>query len=86
VMAAGVTKAAAVAWVAAHLGWDAGGILAIGDNPNDIPLLEAAALGIAMENAARVVKAAADVVTASNNEEGVALAIERYILGRGESG
>jgi hydroxymethylpyrimidine pyrophosphatase-like HAD family hydrolase len=33
-----------------------------------------------------VVKAAADVVTASNNEEGVALAIERYILGRGESG
>jgi Cof subfamily protein (haloacid dehalogenase superfamily) len=86
VMAAGATKAAAVAWAAAHLGRSAGGVLAIGDSPNDIPMLEAAALGVAMENAAPMVKDAADVVTASNNDDGVALAIERYLLGQGLSG
>lgn len=80
VMAAGATKAAAIAWTAAHLGLDPAGILAIGDSPNDIPMLQAAALGVAMENAAPTVKAAADVVTASNNEDGVAQAIERYVL------
>jgi Cof subfamily protein (haloacid dehalogenase superfamily) len=86
VMAAGATKAAAVAWAAAHLGRGVGGILAIGDSPNDIPMLEAAALGVAMENAGPMVKEAAHVVTASNNEDGVALAIERYLLGQGRSG
>jgi Cof subfamily protein (haloacid dehalogenase superfamily) len=86
VMAAGATKAAAVAWAAAHLGRSAGGVLAIGDSPNDIPMLEAAALGVAMENAGPMVRDAAHVVTASNNEDGVALAIERYLLGQGLSG
>jgi Cof subfamily protein (haloacid dehalogenase superfamily) len=80
VMAAGATKAAAIEWTAGYLGVDPGGVLAMGDSPNDIPMLRAAALGIAMENAAPMVKAAADAVTASNNEDGVAEAIERYVL------
>lgn len=79
VMAAGATKAAAIAWTARHLGVE-GPVLAIGDSPNDIPMLKAATLGVAMENAAPVVKAAADALTASNNEDGVALAIERHVL------
>jgi Cof subfamily protein (haloacid dehalogenase superfamily) len=86
VMAAGATKAAAIAWAADHLGQRAGRFLAIGDSPNDVPMLEAAALGVAMENAASMVKDAAHVVTASNNEDGVALAIERYLLGEGRCG
>jgi hydroxymethylpyrimidine pyrophosphatase-like HAD family hydrolase len=79
-MAAGATKAAAIEWTAAYLGADPSGVLAIGDSPNDIPMLHAAALGVAVENAAPMVKAAADAVTASNNEDGVAEAIERYVL------
>lgn len=80
VMAAGATKAAAIEWTAAHLRLGPGGVLAIGDSPNDIPMLQAAALGVATENAARLVKEAADALTASNNDDGVALAIERYVL------
>jgi Cof subfamily protein (haloacid dehalogenase superfamily) len=81
VMAAGVTKAAAIEWTAVSLGLDAGRIMAMGDSPNDIPMLQSAALGVAMENAPPIVKEAADVIIASNNEEGVAQAIERYVLG-----
>jgi Cof subfamily protein (haloacid dehalogenase superfamily) len=79
VMAAGVTKAAAIEWTAAHLGLDPGGILAIGDSPNDIPMLRHASLGVAMGNASPIVREAADAITASNNEDGVAEAIERYL-------
>jgi Cof subfamily protein (haloacid dehalogenase superfamily) len=80
VMAAGATKAAAIDWTAVHLGLQTGGVMAMGDSPNDIPMLRAATLGIAMGNASPMVIAAADVVTASNNDEGVAQAIERYLL------
>jgi Cof subfamily protein (haloacid dehalogenase superfamily) len=80
VMAAGATKAAAIEWTASYLGMRPGGVLAIGDSPNDIPMLRAAALGVAMANAVAIVKEAADGVTASNNDDGVAEAIERYVL------
>ncbi len=80
VMAAGATKAAAIEWTASHLGLGTVGILAMGDSPNDIPMLRAATLGVAMGNAALSVREVADVVTASNNEDGVAEAIERYVL------
>ena len=55
--------------------------MAIGDSGNDITMLKAAGLGVAMGSAAQAVKDAADAVTASNREDGAALAIERYILG-----
>lgn len=55
--------------------------MAIGDSGNDIPMLKAAALGVAMGSAPQEVKDAADTVTASNREDGAAMAIERYILG-----
>lgn len=80
VMAAGATKAAAIEWTAAYLGRASGGVLAIGDSPNDIPMLQAATLGVAMGNAAPMVIEAADVITSTNNEDGVAVAIERYLL------
>jgi Cof subfamily protein (haloacid dehalogenase superfamily) len=85
VMAAGATKAAAIEWTARELGLDPRATMAIGDSPNDIPMLQAAALGIAMGNAPRVVMEAADAITASNIEEGVARAIERFLLA-GSSG
>lgn len=52
-------------------------VVALGDNLNDLDLLEGVGLGIAMGNAPEVVKASARWVTASNDEEGVALALER---------
>ncbi|MGZ0043109.1 Cof-type HAD-IIB family hydrolase [Paenibacillus ottowii] len=54
--------------------------LAIGDNYNDIDMLAFAGLGIAMENAPLEVKAAANTVTLSNDENGVAHALKNHIL------
>ena len=52
--------------------------LAFGDAENDIPMLEAAGVGIAMGNAPQSVKAAANDVTGSNNEDGIAQWLEKY--------
>lgn len=54
--------------------------VAIGDNFNDVPMLKVAGLSIAMGNAEPDVKDLCDVVTLTNNRNGVAYAIERYIL------
>jgi len=54
---------------------------ALGDGTNDLSLLRAAGLGIAMENADPALKAAADLVTASNEHDGAALAIRAILKG-----
>jgi Cof subfamily protein (haloacid dehalogenase superfamily) len=56
-------------------------IATLGDQPNDMLMFDGAGLSIAMGNAGEEVKAAATHVTASNEEEGFAIAIERYVLG-----
>lgn len=56
-------------------------VAAIGDEVNDVAMIEGAGLGIAMGNAVPAVKAAARAHTASNAEDGVALAIERILRG-----
>jgi len=53
-------------------------VLAIGDSRNDVPMLRWAGIGVAMGNAAADVKESVRYVTASNVEDGVALAIERF--------
>lgn len=53
-------------------------VMAFGDAENDIPMLRVAGIGVAMGNAADAVKAAADYVTRSNNEDGVAAALEAF--------
>lgn len=73
VTAAGVNKATAVA----ELGIPADDVVAFGDYPNDIPMLTWAGRGVAMGNAHPDVIAIADEVTASNDEDGVALVLER---------
>lgn len=55
-------------------------VMAIGDSLNDLEMIRCAGLGVAMGNALQEVKDAADVVTASNEEDGVAKAIEEYVL------
>ncbi|HFU5873521.1 sugar-phosphatase [Enterococcus faecium] len=74
------SKGAAVANLAQHLGIDQDEIMAIGDNENDLSMIEYAGLGVAMGNAVSLVKEAANVITSSNDEHGVAEAIKKYVL------
>lgn len=55
-------------------------VMCIGDNGNDISMIEYAGCGVAMGNAIPEVKAVADFETLSNNEGGVAYAIEKVAL------
>jgi Cof subfamily protein (haloacid dehalogenase superfamily) len=73
-------KGRALATLAAYLGVSQERIMAIGDQENDLVMLEFAGVAVAMGNAIDAVKAVADHVTTSNNEDGVAVAIERYAL------
>lgn len=83
---ADVSKGSALRQLAALRGIDRSRIMAIGNYYNDIDMLRFAGLGIAMGNSPDEVKAAADAVTLSNDEEGVAHAIRRYALDAASSG
>jgi Cof subfamily protein (haloacid dehalogenase superfamily) len=74
-----VSKVNALKTIAADLGVVPEEIVAIGDNHNDIGMLRFAGLGVAMGNAHDEVKAAADYVTLSNADEGVAAVIEKLL-------
>ncbi len=75
-----VSKAEALKCVARHYGIEMGNVMAIGDAPNDLEMIEAAGVGVAMDNAHPIVKAAADWVAPSNNDHGVHGALVRYGL------
>lgn len=62
------------------LGVDPDATMAIGDTENDLAIIEAAGIGVAMGNATDAVKARADYVTTTNTKDGVAAAIEHFIL------
>ena len=61
------------------LGIEPAEVISFGDAANDIPMLEAAGMGVAMGNAQDAVKAAADMVTLSNNADGIAAALEKLL-------
>ncbi|BBC94304.1 hypothetical protein GA0115256_126516 [Streptomyces sp. DconLS] len=73
----GVTKATGLALAAERLGVPAEDALAFGDMPNDIPMFRWAAHGVAMANAHPELKAVADEVTTSNEDDGIAVVLER---------
>ena len=79
------TKGKALLALAAHLGVDPARTCAFGDGLNDIPMLRDAGTGIAMENAADAVKAAADAITLSCDRDGVAAYIEAHLLPRAKA-
>ncbi|MEV0899571.1 HAD family hydrolase [Actinoplanes sp. NPDC049802] len=72
ISAAGVTKAAGLAWLCERHGITADQVVAFGDMPNDIPLLSWAGRGVAVGNAHPALRAIADEITGTNNEDGVA--------------
>lgn len=77
---AGVHKARAIQTVCERLKIEMNEVMAIGDSLNDLKMIERVGLGIAVKNAQRKIIAAADYVTESNNEDGVAKAIEKFVL------
>ena len=79
VTAGGINKGEALLWLAGELGIDREKILAFGDGANDADMIRAAGIGAAMEVSVPEVRAAADILAGSNDEDGVARAIQRYI-------
>jgi Cof subfamily protein (haloacid dehalogenase superfamily) len=79
VAAAGVTKASALARVCRRLGVDPSEVIAIGDMPNDLSMLAWAGHSVAVANADAEIRIAAAEVTASNQDDGVALILERVL-------
>jgi Cof subfamily protein (haloacid dehalogenase superfamily) len=78
--APGVHKGSGLAWLCAHIGVDRADVVAFGDGLNDHEMLSWAGWGVAMGNAAPVTKGLADEVTAGNDEDGVALVLERLLV------
>lgn len=76
--AAGATKGAALAALCRALGLDPLDTAAFGDGTNDVSMLAAAGVGVAMANGAPETRQAADLVTVSNQEDGVALVLDRW--------
>jgi hypothetical protein len=77
ISAAGVSKASALADYASEHGIGAAEVIAFGDMPNDLPMLAWAGHSVAVANAHPEVIEAADEVTASNDDDGVAVVLER---------
>ncbi|MCI8431423.1 MAG: HAD family phosphatase [Lachnospiraceae bacterium] len=75
----GVTKGEALAAVCEKLNIRLEETIAFGDQELDVPMIQKAGVGIAMGNAIEDVKAAADYVTRSNNDSGIAYALEQYL-------
>lgn len=79
-MPEGVDKGTAVLGLAKRLGLEASSIMALGDYDNDEPMIARSGLGVAMGNATGRVRRAARHVTLTNDEDGVAAAIRRFVL------
>lgn len=77
----GISKATGVQQLAVPRGLTAADVVTFGDMPNDVPMLQWAGRGVAMGNAHPDAAAAADEVTARNNDDGVAQVLERWWAG-----
>lgn len=77
----GISKGAAIRFLAEYLDIPMENTIAVGDAENDIPMIEAAGLGVAMKNATDEIKKYADYITeADNNEGGVGEVIRKFML------
>ncbi len=76
----GIHKGSAIVQLSRHFNVPQASVIAIGDEANDLPMIEWAGLGLAMGNAPGTVQERADAVIPSIEEDGVAWAIRRYLL------
>jgi len=77
----GVNKGDALEWLAGYLNIPQARVMAIGDQDNDLTMIQWAGLGIAMRGGDRAVQAVADWVAPPLSEDGAAVAIERFLIG-----
>ena len=82
----GISKASGLLWLGEFLGIPPQEMIAFGDSGNDLEMIKAAGVGVAMGNAEEEVKEAADFVTLPNTENGIVYALQKYgvVLGEGE--
>jgi len=80
IMAPGISKGAALRLLLRHLGLNASEVMAIGDGPNDLDMLRTAGIGVAVGNAPPEVLAGVKYVVSSSDHDGVAEAVEKFIL------
>lgn len=76
----GATKGDGILFLAEYLGCDRMQTMGFGDGENDLSMMQLAGIGVAMQNGMEKTKAAADYITLSNEEDGVAAAIEHFIF------
>jgi HAD superfamily hydrolase (TIGR01484 family) len=76
----GVNKASGIKEVCHLLGIDMSQVVAVGDSLNDLAVIQQAGLGVAMGNAQETVRQEADAVVSSNNDDGIAEVIQKFIL------
>ncbi|MFI3285356.1 MAG: Cof-type HAD-IIB family hydrolase [Rikenellaceae bacterium] len=77
----GIDKALSLKRLLEHENGTTDQMIAVGDGFNDLSMIQLAGLGVAMANAQEVVKQAADYITLSNDEDGVAAVVEKLLLG-----
>ena len=80
ISATGANKWTAIEFLANKLGIDKSEIIAIGDNINDLHMIHYAGLGVAMDNGSPLAKKVANVIAPSNDKDGVAQILEKYVL------
>lgn len=78
----GIDKAASLSRLFEHMGISLDEVIACGDGNNDLTMIKAAGLGVAMANSTPEVLAAADYITLSNEEDGVAAVVEKYVISK----
>lgn len=76
----GVDKGQALAWLASRLAVPREAVMAVGDQQNDLQMIEWAGIGVAMGNAVPSVRQAADWIAPSLQDDGAAVALERFVL------
>ena len=77
----GISKASGLQYLCSHLGCTIDETIAVGDADNDVEIIKAAGLGIAMGNSKETVLAIADAVVADNNSGGIKEVIDKYLIG-----
>ena len=78
----GINKAKGLSMVCSRLGIEMKNVMAVGDSMNDLMMIKEAGIGVAMGNAQDIVKESADWITSTNEEDGVAKAIYKWVLSR----
>lgn len=76
----GVNKGIALQKLLERLDYDRSELIAVGDSNNDLEMIQFAGLGVAMSNAKEAIKSCADYVTKSNNEDGVAHLLKKFVF------